>query len=89
MPTVIVRGKGLLADLLTSVVKAFQPINLELEIDTVPCLPIPIPPDFGTYIHIRTILKCVINTFFYNCRFSHIIVRMFGTNYIRTIRSAI
>lgn len=52
MPMVFVKGDGFLADLLKSVVKAFQPLGLELEIDTIPCLPTPIPPDFDRYVQI-------------------------------------
>lgn len=52
VPGIHIQGKGLLADLLKSVVKAFQPMGIELEIDTVPCLPDPIPPDYDRYIQI-------------------------------------
>lgn len=52
MPGIHIQGNGLLADLLKSVVKAFQPMGVELEIDTVPCLPDPIPPDYDRYIQI-------------------------------------
>ncbi|CAH0551609.1 unnamed protein product [Brassicogethes aeneus] len=74
MPTVIVAGEGLLADLLKTIVKAFQPLGLELEIDTVPCLPIPIPPDYDRYIQIITLLLlCWILTVLepYGLRFRH------------------
>lgn len=52
MPGVHIQGNGLLADLLKSIVKAFQPMGLELEIDTIPCLPDAIPPDYDRYIQI-------------------------------------
>ncbi|CAG9857121.1 unnamed protein product [Phyllotreta striolata] len=56
VPLPHISGKGLLADLLSSIVKAFQPMGLTLEIDTVPCLPTPIPPDFDKYLQIATLL---------------------------------
>lgn len=52
MPGIHIQGQGLLADLLKSIVNAFQPMGIELEIDTVPCLPDPIPPDYDRYIQI-------------------------------------
>ncbi|KAF5297552.1 hypothetical protein FQR65_LT09983 [Abscondita terminalis] len=39
-----VEGNGFIANLLRSVVTAFQPLGLNIEIDTIPCLPDPIPP---------------------------------------------
>ncbi|CAH1985245.1 unnamed protein product [Acanthoscelides obtectus] len=56
MPTAHIAGEGLIARLLRAIVKAFQPLGLELEIDTVPCLPTPIPPDYDRYIQIATTL---------------------------------
>ena len=56
LPSVHVDGKGLLADLLKGIVKAFKPLGVELQIDTVPCLPNPIPPDYDRYIQIGTLL---------------------------------
>lgn len=47
-----VQGDGFLADLLRGIVNAFQPIGIQLEIDTIPCLPDPIPPDYDRYIQI-------------------------------------
>lgn len=47
-----IEGKGFIADLLKSIVKAFQPFGTNLEIDTIPCLPDPIPPDYDRYIQI-------------------------------------
>ncbi|KAG5882313.1 hypothetical protein JTB14_019337 [Gonioctena quinquepunctata] len=56
MPSAYISGNGLFADLLRSIVKAFQPVGRQLEIDTVPCLPTPIPPDYDRYIRIVTLL---------------------------------
>ncbi|RZC33618.1 DC-STAMP domain-containing protein 2-like [Asbolus verrucosus] len=56
LPTVKIEGEGLLADLLKSIVKAFKPLGVELEIDTIPCLPNPIPPDYDRYIQIGSLL---------------------------------
>ncbi|XP_023019209.2 DC-STAMP domain-containing protein 2 [Leptinotarsa decemlineata] len=56
IPTPHISGNGLLADLLKSIVKAFQPLGIQLEIDTVPCLPTPIPPDYDRYVQIATLL---------------------------------
>ncbi|XP_018322438.2 DC-STAMP domain-containing protein 2-like [Agrilus planipennis] len=54
MPTLHVTGNGFVAKLLRSIVTAFQPIGLHIEIDTIPCLPDPIPPDFDRYIQIAS-----------------------------------
>ncbi|CAG9828968.1 unnamed protein product [Diabrotica balteata] len=56
IPTPYISGQGLLADLLRSIVKAFQPMGIQIEIDTVPCLPTPIPPNLDRYIQIATLL---------------------------------
>ncbi|XP_044747467.1 DC-STAMP domain-containing protein 2-like [Coccinella septempunctata] len=65
IPTVHIAGEGFLADLLKAVVKSFQPLGISLEIDTVPCLPIPIPPDFDRYVQIASILAlCLLLTIF-------------------------
>lgn len=52
MPGVSIEGEGFLASLLKGIVKAFQPLGINLEIDTIPCLPDPIPPDYDRYIQI-------------------------------------
>lgn len=49
-----IEGHGFLADLYRSVVKAFTPLGVKMEVDTVPCLPDPIPPDFERYFQIGT-----------------------------------
>ncbi|XP_068083933.1 DC-STAMP domain-containing protein 2-like [Anabrus simplex] len=56
MVGVHVQGEGVLSDIFRVIVKAFQPLGIELEIDTVPCLPKPRPPDFNRYIHITTVV---------------------------------
>lgn len=74
---VFVKGDGFLADLLKSIVKAFQPLGLELEIDTIPCLPTPIPPDFDKYLQIAIVLViCLFLTMLepYGLRFRNIIM---------------
>jgi hypothetical protein len=49
-----VQGEGVLADLYRSVAKAFKPLGIKMEVDTLPCLPDPIPPDIRRYLHIGT-----------------------------------
>lgn len=74
IPTVQVKGTGFFADLLKSIVKAFQPVGIRLEIDTVPCLPDPIPPDYDRYVQIASLLfTCWILTLFepYGLRWRH------------------
>ncbi|KAK5647195.1 hypothetical protein RI129_002087 [Pyrocoelia pectoralis] len=69
-----IQGKGFIANLLRGIVNAFQPLGLNLEIDTVPCLPDPIPPDYDRYIQIASlVLLCWILTFFepYGLRLRH------------------
>ncbi|XP_050305805.1 uncharacterized protein LOC126742959 isoform X2 [Anthonomus grandis grandis] len=63
LPMAHITGEGFLAKLLRSIVNAFQPVGIQLEIDTVPCLPIPIPPDLDRYAQIGvTIVLCWILT---------------------------
>ncbi|XP_031343488.1 uncharacterized protein LOC116171003 isoform X2 [Photinus pyralis] len=67
-------GNGFIANLLKGIVTAFQPIGLNLEIDTIPCLPDPIPPDYDRYIQIASlVLLCWILTIFepYGLRLRH------------------
>ncbi|KAF2893369.1 hypothetical protein ILUMI_12803 [Ignelater luminosus] len=69
-----VDGNGFLANLLKSIVKAFQPFGVNMEIDTIPCLPDPIPPDYDRYIQIAILLVlCWILTIFepYGLRLRH------------------
>ncbi|KAK9892023.1 hypothetical protein WA026_018211 [Henosepilachna vigintioctopunctata] len=77
IPTIHIAGNGLLADLLKGIVKSFQPLGISLEIDTVPCLPTPLPPDTDRYIQIASILfACLIFTIFepYGLRWRHSIL---------------
>ncbi|GJQ80646.1 hypothetical protein Trydic_g14422, partial [Trypoxylus dichotomus] len=74
MPTLHVNGEGFLADLLRSIVRAFQPVGVRLEIDTIPCLPDPIPPDYDRYVQIASLLViCWVLTLFepYGLRWRH------------------
>jgi hypothetical protein len=50
-----VDGDGVVADLYRNIAKAFKPLGVKMEIDNVPCLPNPVPPDFGSYIQIGTV----------------------------------
>lgn len=47
-----VEGSGFLADIYRAVTTAFKPLNLQLTVDTVPCLPEPIPPNLYRYAQI-------------------------------------
>ncbi|XP_017783011.1 PREDICTED: DC-STAMP domain-containing protein 2-like [Nicrophorus vespilloides] len=74
VPTLKIQGEGFLAKLLKGIVKAFQPIGLNLEVDTIPCLPDPIPPDYDRYIQIASLLVlCWFLALFepYGLRFRH------------------
>ncbi|XP_014252846.1 DC-STAMP domain-containing protein 2-like isoform X2 [Cimex lectularius] len=51
-----VNGKGILADIYLSIVKAFQPENLSIERDTTSCLPDPKPPDMAIYRQIVSLI---------------------------------
>ncbi|KAL2719595.1 DC-STAMP domain-containing protein 2-like [Vespula squamosa] len=53
---IYVSGTGFLAELYRSIIKAFTPHVKEIEINTVPCLPDPIPPNFDGYIRILTLI---------------------------------
>ncbi|XP_063977783.1 uncharacterized protein LOC135162827 isoform X1 [Diachasmimorpha longicaudata] len=60
-----VSGDGYLAQLYRSIVRAFSPSDANIEIDTLPCLPDPIPPDYDRYAQIGSlILICWIMTIF-------------------------
>jgi hypothetical protein len=50
-----VEGEGVLADLYRSMANAFKPLGVKIEVDNVPCLPNPIPPDIGCYLQIGTL----------------------------------
>lgn len=57
LPSAHITGQGFLANLLRSIVNAFQPMGLQLEIDTIPCLPTPIPPDYDRYVQLGEMLE--------------------------------
>ncbi|XP_043285569.1 uncharacterized protein [Venturia canescens] len=54
--SVYVSGDGYLAELYRSIVRAFTPYGPEVEMDTVPCLPDPMPPDLDRYTQIVSLI---------------------------------
>ncbi|KZC07081.1 DC-STAMP domain-containing protein 2, partial [Dufourea novaeangliae] len=54
--TVHVAGEGYLSDLYRSIVRAFTPHGKESEINTMLCLPDPVPPDLDKYIQIVALI---------------------------------
>ncbi|RLU18386.1 hypothetical protein DMN91_008743 [Ooceraea biroi] len=74
---VYVSGNGYLADLYRSIVKAFTPHAKDPEIDMMPCLPDPIPPDLDRYTQIVTLIAfCWIMAIFepYGLRLRHVVM---------------
>ncbi|XP_067203088.1 trichohyalin-like isoform X1 [Linepithema humile] len=74
---VYVSGNGYLADLYRSIVKAFTPHAKDTEIDLMPCLPDPIPPDLDRYTQIATLIVfCWIMAIFepYGLRLRHVVM---------------
>ncbi|XP_018046467.1 PREDICTED: LOW QUALITY PROTEIN: uncharacterized protein LOC108685963 [Atta colombica] len=72
-----VSGDGYLADLYRSIVKAFTPHAKDVEINMIPCLPDPIPPDLDRYTQIVTLIAfCWIMAIFepYGLRLRHIVM---------------
>ncbi|KYN11324.1 DC-STAMP domain-containing protein 2 [Trachymyrmex cornetzi] len=72
-----VSGDGYLADLYRSIVKAFTPHAKDTEIDVIPCLPDPIPPDLDRYTQIVTLIAfCWIMAIFepYGLRLRHVVL---------------
>ncbi|KYN04262.1 DC-STAMP domain-containing protein 2 [Cyphomyrmex costatus] len=72
-----VSGDGYLADLYRSIVKAFTPHAKDTEIDVIPCLPDPIPPDLDRYTQIVTLIAfCWIMAIFepYGLRLRHVVM---------------
>ncbi|XP_046833011.1 DC-STAMP domain-containing protein 2-like [Vespa crabro] len=53
---VYVSGTGFLAELYRSIIKAFTPHIKDIEINSVPCLPDPIPPSYDGYIRILSLI---------------------------------
>lgn len=75
-----VAGNGYLADLYKSIVRAFNPKASDLEMDMMPCLPNPIPPNYDTYTRIATlILSCWILAFFepYGLRIRQVVMTQY------------
>jgi hypothetical protein len=54
-----VEGDGVLADLYRSVSRAFKPMGVKMEVDNIPCLPNPVPPDFESYIRIGNVTTSI------------------------------
>ncbi|EFN90000.1 DC-STAMP domain-containing protein 2 [Harpegnathos saltator] len=74
---VYVSGNGYLADLYTSLARAFTPRIKDTEIDVTPCLPDPIPPDLDRYTRIVTLIAfCWIMAIFepYGLRLRHVVM---------------
>lgn len=62
---IFVSGDGYLAQLYRSIVRAFSPSYTDIEIDSLPCLPDPVPPDLDRYTQIVSlIILCWILAFF-------------------------
>ncbi|XP_066587675.1 uncharacterized protein [Prorops nasuta] len=72
-----VSGTGYLAELYRSIAKAFTPHAKDMEIDSIPCLPDPIPPDFDRYTQIVSlIVLCWLMAIFepYGLRLRHVVM---------------
>ncbi|XP_033606754.1 DC-STAMP domain-containing protein 2 [Cryptotermes secundus] len=72
-----VQGSGMVADLYHSIANALKPLGAKMDIDNVPCLPNPVPPDFGRYIQIVSlILLCWVLTILepYGLRLKHVVM---------------
>jgi hypothetical protein len=54
-----VQGSGMLADLYRTIGNALKPLGFKMDVDNIPCLPDPIPPDFRSYIQIGTVTTSV------------------------------
>lgn len=77
MVSVQVSGDGYLADLYRSIVRAFTPHGEEAEIDTLLCLPEPVPPDLDKYTQIGAlIILCWLVAIFepYGLRLRHVVM---------------
>ncbi|XP_050421370.1 DC-STAMP domain-containing protein 2-like [Adelges cooleyi] len=51
-----VEGDGLLADLYRTIIHTFRPVANQMDMDTMKCLPNPLPPDYHRYRQITTVL---------------------------------
>ncbi|CAK9819578.1 DC-STAMP domain-containing protein 2, partial [Anthophora quadrimaculata] len=77
MVTIHVSGEGYLSELYRSIVNAFTPHGKEAEIDTMLCLPDPIPPDLDKYTQIAVlIIFSWLMAFFepYGLRLRHVVL---------------
>ncbi|XP_054003275.1 DC-STAMP domain-containing protein 2-like [Hylaeus anthracinus] len=75
--SVHVSGDGYLADLYRSIVRAFTPHGKEAELDTMLCLPEPVPPDLDKYTRIIALLIfCWLIAIFepYGLRLRHVVL---------------
>ncbi|XP_076757059.1 DC-STAMP domain-containing protein 2 [Xylocopa sonorina] len=75
--TIHVTGDGYLSELYRSIVKAFTPRGKEANIDTMLCLPDPIPPDYDKYTQIVVlIIFCWLMAFLepYGLRLRHVVM---------------
>ncbi|XP_012274020.1 uncharacterized protein LOC105696254 isoform X2 [Orussus abietinus] len=74
---IIVTGNGYLADLYRSIISAFSPMDTEMQIDSMPCLPDPVPPDLDRYTQIISLIVfCWIMAVFepYGLRLRHVVM---------------
>ena len=74
---VYVSGNGYLAELYRSIIRAFSPLSTEMEMDTIPCLPDPVPPNLDKYTQIVTLIVfCWIMAIFepYGLRLRHVVM---------------
>ncbi|XP_017788736.1 PREDICTED: trichohyalin-like [Habropoda laboriosa] len=77
MVTIHVSGEGYLSDLYRSIVNAFTPHGKDAEIDTMLCLPDPIPPNLDKYTQIVVlVIFCWLIAFFepYGLRLRHVVL---------------
>lgn len=58
-------GDGILADLYKSIIHTFKPVANNMNIDTMSCLPNPLPPDYNCYQQISKI-PCYFSNIFKN-----------------------
>ena len=75
--TVTVKGRGFLADLYRSLARSFTPRIRDSEIEGVPCLPVPKPPNYDGYAQILTLaLFCWFFAIFepYGLRLRHVVL---------------
>ncbi|XP_076648285.1 uncharacterized protein LOC143356460 [Halictus rubicundus] len=72
-----VAGEGYMSDLYRSIIKSFTPHGKESEINTMLCLPQPVPPDMDKYTQIITlIILCWLIALFepYGLRLRHVVL---------------